>query len=679
MSFQILDIVLYAEGHAPRVLSLRPGELNIITGDSMTGKTALVDIVDYCLGSKSCHVSSGVIRQSVDWYALRLVHHETRHFIARKAPAPGRTTTTDAYYATGVQLEIPSFEELSATTNIQSIMDRLEQVTGIGVNLHLPTEGQTRLPLQAGIRHALAYVFQPQTEISQPRALFHGQSDTWEAQAIKDSFPYFLGAVDEEYVAKVAQLREARRELRRQESALANATALIEEQSVSRMVSEARHVGLLPQNYSAESYQTNVEDLRGALSAVVRTDLLEAISASDDHGEFDRLNDERSAMRGQLRQLTDELKSMRGLRQDEGGYANEAGQQVARLESLNLLSQGEHECPLCSQAMPERIPVVDELRAELNKASRQLDTARRHTPGLERLILDKQAEADHVRARMRENWLALEALNGANQRMVHMRDVAERRAHVHGRISLMLEAMAQAPDTGDLHSSVERLRQDVARLQDEVGNELIADRVDSILSNLSGPMTRWAKTLELEHSGVPFRLDAKKMTVVADAWDGPIFMQNMGSGANWLGCHLIAHLALHELFTRKDRPVPRFLILDQPSQVYFPAEAGRDVNRAGEQDEDRLAVVRMFTLIKNVVAALAPNFQVIITEHADIDEPWYQEAVVERWRNGAALVPSEWARFAGFEPPSLMIALRPESPSLLSNSFPALPKPGQDG
>lgn len=642
MSFQILDIVLYAEGRAPRVLSLKPGKLNIITGDSMTGKTALVDIVDYCLGSKSCHVSSGVIRQSVDWYALRLVHGESRHFIARKAPAPGRTTTTDAYYATGVHLEIPDFEELSVTTNIQSIMDRLERVTGIGVNLHLPQEGQTRPPLQAGIRHALAYVFQPQTEISQPRALFHGQSDTWEAQAIKDSFPYFIGAVDENYVAKVAQLRETRRELRRQEAALASATALAEEGSLSKMVSEARHVGLLPQDYSAVAYQTNVEDLRNAIRTIVNTSAIEMTAATDDHIELDRLNDERSAMRRHLRQLSDELKAMTGLRQDEGGYANEASQHVARLESLNLLSESEHACPLCSQEMPERIPAVGELRAELERASRQLDTARRHTPGLERLILDKQAEVDQVRTQMRENWSALEALNSANQRFAQMRDAAERRAHVRGRISMMLEAIEQTPETSDLHASIERLQQAVARLQDEIGSEVIADRVDSILSNLSGPMTRWATTLELEHCGVPFRLDAKRMTVVADAWDGPIFMQNMGSGANWLGCHLIAHLALHELFTRRERPVPRFLFLDQPSQVYFPAEAGRDVNAASDEDEDRLAVIRMFALIKNVVEALAPKFQVIITEHADINEPWYQEAVVERWRSGRALIPSEW-------------------------------------
>jgi hypothetical protein len=34
--------------------------------------------------------------------------------------------------------------------------------------------------------------------------------------------------------------------------------------------------------------------------------------------------------------------------------------------------------------------------------------------------------------------------------------------------------------------------------------------------------------------------------------------------------------------------------------------------------------------------------QVVITEHADINEDWYQAAVAERWRGGLKLVPEDW-------------------------------------
>ena len=69
-------------------------------------------------------------------------------------------------------------------------------------------------PLQAGISHALIYCFQHQTEIDSNRHLFHKQSEPWLPQAIKDTMPYFLGAVTEDYVAGMAELRRLRRELR---------------------------------------------------------------------------------------------------------------------------------------------------------------------------------------------------------------------------------------------------------------------------------------------------------------------------------------------------------------------------------------------------------------------------------------------------------------------------------
>ena len=54
-------------------------------------------------------------------------------------------------------------------------------------------------------------------------------------------------------------------------------------------------------------------------------------------------------------------------------------------------------------------------------------------------------------------------------------------------------------------------------------------------------------------------------------------------------------------------------------------------------------------LRRDVVAELSPGLQVIITEHAEPTEEWYRAAVVERWRNGAALIPATW--IADSEPP----------------------------
>ena len=100
---------------------------------------------------------------------------------------------------------------------------------------------------------------------------------------------------------------------------------------------------------------------------------------------------------------------------------------------------------------------------------------------------------------------------------------------------------------------------------------------------------------------------------------------------------------MHSWFVNHERPVPRFLILDQPTQAYFPPDENvLDRSVDDLQDEDREAVEKMFKLIFSVVRKLKRQFQVIITDHADLDDQKFQSAITERWRSGVALIPSDW-------------------------------------
>jgi hypothetical protein len=116
----------------------------------------------------------------------------------------------------------------------------------------------------------------------------------------------------------------------------------------------------------------------------------------------------------------------------------------------------------------------------------------------------------------------------------------------------------------------------------------------------------------------------------------------MGSGANWLACHLLIHFAIHKHFVQANRPVPRFLILDQPSQIYFPPE--KDVNESGEITitSDEAEVKKIYEFIFMVANELTPNFQVIITDHAKLKFEDFTNSITEEWRNGLKLIPMNW-------------------------------------
>lgn len=211
-----------------------------------------------------------------------------------------------------------------------------------------------------------------------------------------------------------------------------------------------------------------------------------------------------------------------------------------------------------------------------------------------------------------------------------------------GRISLFTDSLRVTVEDGRLQRQVDELRRRIAELEAGLSEDAIEDRLTSILQVIGRTMSEWARRLDLEHSEFPIGFDLRNLTAVAHRDSGPIRMSQMGSGENWMGYHVITHLALQKWFTEKHRPVPGLLMLDQPTQVYFPSDQRDDRSLDELADDDREAVKRLFKFIFDVTEALSPKLQVIITDHADLNEPWFQAAVKERWRGGNRLVPALW-------------------------------------
>lgn len=163
----------------------------------------------------------------------------------------------------------------------------------------------------------------------------------------------------------------------------------------------------------------------------------------------------------------------------------------------------------------------------------------------------------------------------------------------------------------------------------------IEERKQSILSRMIIDMSNWAKELELEHSEHPYRLDMNKVTVVVDKPERPVPLQELGSGSNWVGIHLIAYFVLHKYFIMNNRPVPRFLFIDQPSQTYFPSDLDA-------QNTDKKEVNNLYSFIYRRVSELGGQMQVIIVDHANLSNSDFQSSIIESWWDDTKLIPESW-------------------------------------
>ena len=199
-------------------------------------------------------------------------------------------------------------------------------------------------------------------------------------------------------------------------------------------------------------------------------------------------------------------------------------------------------------------------------------------------------------------------------------------------------------ETSHLRENVEIKKLAVTRLEAQLSDSEKEERLNSILNRIGIQMTEWSRDLQLEHSAYPLRFDFNRLTTVVDLEDRPVPLSQLGSGENWVGIHIVTLLALHKHFIRNTRPVPNFLILDQPSQVYYPSEKDSELEGSLDSiaDEDKAAVARMYGLIINVTQSLSKRMQVIVTDHADLSHPDFQDCVRERWRGENALVPRDW-------------------------------------
>ena len=84
MKSHIKAIVLFNKNGEKRIVSLEPG-VNIITGESKTGKSALVEVIDYCLCSTRCTVPKGKITDFTHLYVMAMFIKDHTVVVARQS------------------------------------------------------------------------------------------------------------------------------------------------------------------------------------------------------------------------------------------------------------------------------------------------------------------------------------------------------------------------------------------------------------------------------------------------------------------------------------------------------------------------------------------------------------------------------------------------------------------
>lgn len=634
---QISKIVLYKDSAHRRIVPFATGKVNIIVGDSKTGKSALIDIVDYCLGSGSCHIASGVIRDNVYWFAVVVDFGQDTYFLARQNPDIKQVLAVSEMFLAKVQHDkLPSFDDIYANTNVEAVKQFLAAKIGLHENVQIPDDGGTRDPLPVTFMHCRQYCYQPQSLIANKDMLFYHTLDSFQFQALKDAFPYLVGAVQDDVLMIEQQIKALGREQRSLKRSKREREEMANEQSnlVYSLLEEAKTFGLIKFG-SLDS----IKDPIGMMQEVLKWTPSDAkvLLQTNVGTEIQKLVTQRIKLIEQLGDIQEKLSMATNYQNESMLYQSELKLQHQRLKSIELLPNEEIcTCPLCNQQISEQTPKVQEILSSFHKIADALDETQQQTERTQRYVAELIDEEAAIKEQISQTEASIHALYQQNEQARIQRDLNVQRGKVIGRISLFLEKL-QVSEQDNLDDEIERFENEInkqkAKISKSTKEELLAAKTAVINAYMNQD---WKRKLDLEDEDAIINFDSKRMQIYSISREDEKYvpLEQMGSGANWVGFHLLIHFALHKFFVKNDRPIPHFLMLDQPSQVYFPSDGG--------ECKDVEAVKRMLRFIIERTNEMNGAFQVILTEHANFQEQEFSQYIVQSWYNGEKLIPEDW-------------------------------------
>jgi hypothetical protein len=645
--WNIRKLVCFSLDGRRRDIDLQLGAVNIITGNSHTGKSALAELLDYVMGASECNLPKRVF-ETCSWVGVLWQNGATQCLICRRVPEQRARGSEEFSYQVGAEIQLPEDPaELVVTIGRDATLKRFESLLGIG---DVKTEvfgSETNKPVRVSFRNAMPYLLQDAGHIINPSHLLRGL-DTQQRQHLLDTLPYFLGVVDESLVGRESELRRLRARIAAEERRRAERLAVAgsSTQFGRDLVREAVACGLLPEDTAALADDAPasvvLEALRTAHEA--RLALPDPIASDADLAGLRQREQDLVDQGSQLRTRAEAAK--RAI--EAVGTFTEGGElQQQRLDVVNLLPEDElRTCPLCVQPLNAHVERPAAVRRAVEQVRRELGQVARERPRLDATLVDLNDRRAAVSRQLSEVRASISAAVRSADDRRRIAGLDRQRIHVGGRISVYVENATVEVETLEAKDDLDSLRQLEQALADEVNTETKLEALAEARTRLGALATEIVEDLPIEEDYAGQTIDVNLRTlnvgVITPREREP--MRSIGSDENILTLHVAVSLAFHRMFAERDRPVPSFLLFDQLSRPYYPPDPLAPApERELATSQPEVASLKQYFEVLFREVARGYGLQVLVLEHAYFsDDERYIEATHERWIEGKALIPSNW-------------------------------------
>lgn len=634
--------------------------LNIITGRSSTGKSAIIEIFDYCTGNSENTVPEGIITDNALLYFVILVAKDTKLVLGRKQ----NEEVNKAFYKIESEelcvdnLKVDYFEK---EYFIQIKVFREELGHFCGLNISDTDENKESVSYRGhkkgrpSFRNMLSFMLQHQNLIANKHSLFYRFDEKEKRERVIDEFKIFANFVDQQYYLLSQELEDKRQELEKHNKEKVRFEAA--------KVEKVNELDELRDNYYSISGKKLFPDIASAhlLNAPqtyidqLETYKIEVNEISDEYRkQYTLLVEEKNRLLAARRKSFIKLERINSSIE----YAKAYSKTIDKYEPVSEAIRGDVECPFChhhsnvtENEINQLTDAINWLNDELRKSPQRLDSFLPQKRVIENEISEINDKIKSIDAKI-TNVLK------TNEQLEKNKSLEEQAL----KVKLKIENTIEWAKEGALKlecQNIEKLQKDIRDIEEILSVKYnVEGKLSEAEDFINRSMNEIGNNLDFEYKPINLHFDISTFELYhLKEGKKKVYLRSMGSGANWLYSHICLFLSLLKYFSSLGNKslVPTILFLDQPSQVYFPAIIDVSTERfdaeelkqkeKGEQgkqeaDDDMQAVTKLFYQIAEILKSIEADYgytpQIIISDHADnlnLGEAYYFESFVrKRWR-----------------------------------------------
>lgn len=663
MNWKIKKVILWPkdDSYRPKEIPFELDKINVIVGDSQTGKSSIIPIIDYCLCSGKCTIPVGPIRKSTSWFGILAVSGDTEFLLARQEPG-SQQSTNQMYYDEGKSVQIPN-EIIEANRTTDQVTNRLNSLCNLP-SLDFAESPGERKPYEGrpSFKDMLAFCFQSQHIIANPYTLFY-QADTIDHKLkLRTVFPLALGLIQANTLELQRRIAILNEELRVKQGVLEDKRKIRKawEAEVKGNYLKALEFGILKDTPFPDDNWT-LEDYVGYLMMVpelaknMKFPLVSEGMTSRLISYITKIQNTENQVLNDLEEKSYRLSLLKSFKNTSTDYEFAIRYQQARLEPVNsgwLISKLDklHDCPVCGSNNDRAKENSQNLINSSRSIHEKVSQIRESKDVLDKEIIEIEIEIQEFEKQLNNIRTQLDAMGRETDKIERQRKSIEQMYRYVGRIEQNLKNLSETKIDSELFQTIRSLEIQIAEIQQQIKKSNNLQNRDAIMKRISQSINYYKEILKVEDADNPTEIDEKQLTLKITSKDNRIdHLWEIGSGSNWMGYHVSTLLALHEYFlSLKDQNlVPTFAIFDQPSQAYFPETIKDNIVEQRKRKSDDLERVKaIFKAFSSFYVRTRSNCQIIVLEHASPefwdDVPLTHYVGNKRWIKEDALIPSEW-------------------------------------